>query len=648
MTAVLLTVVLIASVVIYFVYYKPFGPAFVQGLALAVLRLGVAAAIVVLGGALGRRILPAPDQPPLSAAVLQAALGLGILSVGVLVVGRLGLLNLPMLLGALLVTLLALRNPARGWLGSVLGQVVAAVRAAHGFERAVAWLAGLVLAATLVEALAPPAHFDALVYHLLLPKEFLAESRVQVLELNPYSGMPLALEMLYSWAMGLAGAPAAAVLGWMIGGLALAGTYSLGRKLGSGAAWGAVAALLAGFTISGSLGWAYVDWGTALYGIAVLLALPIDRSEARTTDWVLAGLMAGLAIGVKYTAGIAVVAGAAAVVTFAGAVRQRASALAAFGLAAIVAAAPWLLRNLLDTGTPLYPYFGASAAIDPIRQEFFRGGPPELPAGLVLLVPVWASLIGVEGGGPFDASIGPLLIGLLPGLLVVGREMRRQARPLLAFVAAGWLVWIVGARTSNQLVQPRLYYALYPGWAALAGVGFTGFVDLRRRSPRLSTLAKAVVILTVSLTVLGLLVNAAQTRPLEVVLGLEGPEPYLERRLGAFAWAMQRIETPGSRERSLLLWEPRGFYCRPDCLPDTWIDRWYWLRSQGKTSPQIIDGWRSEGITLLLLYRDGMAFVREHDERYRAQDWTALEELLSRLTLIETFGEAYALYGLAP
>lgn len=132
------------------------------------------------------------------------------------------------------------------------------------------------------------------------------------------------------------------------------------------------------------------------------------------------------------------------------------------------------------------------------------------------------------------------------------------------------------------------------------------------------------------------------------MLGLDQPDAYLGRRLGAYAWAMEGLDALDPQERALMLWEPRGFYCRPDCLPDTWIDRWYWLRALDRSNAQILDEWRSQGYTHLLLYRGGMAFVRQHDPRYQSEDWRALEQLLSRLSVVGAFGDAYVLYTLRP
>jgi hypothetical protein len=74
-------------------------------------------------------------------------------------------------------------------------------------------------------------------------------------------GMPQTAEMLYTWAMALAGDPAAASLGWAIGVLTLAGMLGFGlQKLDVDAAWVSAACLVSGYTLASALSWSYVDW----------------------------------------------------------------------------------------------------------------------------------------------------------------------------------------------------------------------------------------------------------------------------------------------------------------------------------------------------------------------------------------------------
>ena len=142
------------------------------------------------------------------------------------------------------------------------------------FGRATGWLILLILGFTLLTALAPPLKFDALVYHLTLPRQYLLVGRMAYLPQNVFWGMPQMAEMLYTWAMSLGGEPAAVVLGWLAGLVTMLGLMGLiADRLGVGPAWAGLAALMCGLTLAIGLAWGYNDWWVILFGLCFLISL---------------------------------------------------------------------------------------------------------------------------------------------------------------------------------------------------------------------------------------------------------------------------------------------------------------------------------------------------------------------------------------
>jgi hypothetical protein len=637
---------LVAVVVLYYVPHKPFLLEDVFGAARALRDLVTAAAILSLAGGLGLRLVPRSHPDTLASASMQASLGLGIFSLGVLVAGLVPIYRAGFGWLALALLAVLLWRPTRAWLTS-LGDLVPSLLSANRFVWAVCGLVGLILIASLAEALAPPAHFDALVYHLALPAEFLSAERLIFTPGNPYWGMPLGAEMLYVWAMAVGRPQTAAVLGWFMGAMALVGVLGLGRGLGRHVGWVGVAVLLTGETLASSLGWAYADWTVALHGVALLVALDACRlvPGVRRAAW--AGVMAGLAFGAKYSAVVGILAGAA-VLLATGRGRERWRLAVAFTAAAALLAAPWLVKNWLAAGTPLYPFIGASPWMEPMRQAFYRGAEAVAPVGEALLTPVLAPLQGVEGAPGYAASLGPLLLGLLPGVALVRRRSRSALICLGVFLLSGWALWIAGRLYSVQLAQSRLYYVLYPAWAVLAGAGFAGLSRIRLPGIRLGRLAAVMVLLPVGLAAITSLLATMRDHRIPAALGLESEEDYRARRLGAYAPAMDALPSLGPQASVLMLWEARGLDCRPVCRPDAWIDRWFSERNTLAGPDAILERWRGEGVTHVLVNRAGMEFIRTSDARYQSQDWQALEDLLGRLDLLSTFGEGYSLFWLPP
>ena len=269
---------LLFVLVLYYAGHKPAEPDQFLALLLAVWRLAAVFGMACLAGGLGALILPAERLHPLTRLALQAGLGFGLLGLGVLVIGS--ILGLPSWLPW----------AALGFLGVLLHRSIWAwLRGWHGlallwrdsgvFERILALLLGSIFLATLAVALAPPLHFDSLVYHMVMPDAYLRAGRVSYLPWIVMSGMPQTAELLYTWVIALAGNPAAAVLGWMFGLLSILGlTGALRQVFDVRAAWVGAAALLAGFTPAWLLAGGYVDWLVFLLSLGALVMLAAWRA----------------------------------------------------------------------------------------------------------------------------------------------------------------------------------------------------------------------------------------------------------------------------------------------------------------------------------------------------------------------------------
>jgi hypothetical protein len=196
------------------------------------------------------------------------------------------------------------------------------------------------------------------------------------------------------------------------------------------------------------------------------------------------------------------------------------------------------------------------------------------------------------------------------------------------------------------LIQTRLYWGLFPAFTVLAALGFWALRRLRLPGVRLERLAGALVVLSLGLTVFRASVSLLETGALPAMLDEQARETYVFRELGWYVPATQSVNE--AQGRTLLLWEPRSFYCLPKCDPDETLDRWLDdLRSLGDPD-SVAHAWRAQGFTHILYYRLGADFIRTSDARYTPEDWRALDALLDSLIVEQTFGDAYVLYALGP
>ena len=234
----------------------------------------------------------------------------------------------------------------------------------------------------LLGSLSPPTDFDVREYHLQGPKEWFEQGRITYLRHNVYTSFPFLSEMLPLTAMVLVG-------DWWEG--ALAGQAVLAcfqmltacvvfaictRWLSASVAWWATLIYLTTpWTLRISL-IAYAEGALTFYLISSTMVafLLIQQNGHRRPLSFLAGLLGGCAMASKYTGLVSVIAPTAMIICW-GLLRRSAQeqpnthielsprdrlqdlipVMSYFAVGVSLMIAPWLLRNLYDTGNPVYP-----------------------------------------------------------------------------------------------------------------------------------------------------------------------------------------------------------------------------------------------------------------------------------------------------
>ena len=684
-----LSLVLAIAVILgaYYLTHKPITPLQVVALGGVGADAGVALLLTILGGAVGRRVLappltPAyrPPLPPLPTELLvgrggrgrgwgvrslgeqvalEAALGWGCISTFMLGLGM-ARLYLPWLIWVLALSALAfLRRDARGWLADVLA-AARALPLPDALSRFSALLVVIVLALGLLWALAPPVMWDALVYHLTLPKLYAQIGSVWLADDFMFKGMPQLNEMLFTAAYLMRGASAAQALGWAFGAvLALGLAAHAGEVLGPRGAALAPALLFASFTIALSLAWAYAELLMMLMTLGVLIALRQWR-QASDQRWLwLAGALAGLTVACKYTGVIVPMASSMMILASPlpllttrearGGARPR--ALLHFAFPAALACAPWLIKNWLLTGNPAYPLLLPTAQMDALRL-FFYNRPDLLERN-----PLWAALIffravfiGAQGQNSYDATLGPLWV-FLPLALAVGwrvlpAERQPELKPLAVFALAAYVIWVGLMFVSYYAVQARLFFAIFPALAIVSAGGLLALEQFNSSALRVSIIARAATAFILGLSLLQLIFHFGAHNPLAYLTGAESARAYRLAHLGGYALALEDVNALPEGARVLFLWEPRSLECAPGrCDPDVIIDRWYHLRRTLRSADNILAQWKTAGFTHVFIDETGVQFVKnESTSPHEATDWAELEALRARLRPARDIGGSYSLY----
>ena len=258
--------------------------------------------------------------------------------------------------------------------------------------------------------------YDALSYHLQLPKEWVALGRIEPLTHNVYSYLPGYVEAAYYHLAVLIGDPIDAVYSCQLLHAAMAlltavvVARTVGRLVGSPLArpvGAAAAVILIGtpwVVVIGSLG--YNEMAVALF-LAVALHILLSQSQATWQYGVMLGLLAAAACGAKLTAAGFVLLPLVIVGMLTIAPRRWLRVFIAGGVAGLIGMLPYLLRNFIYSGNPLFPFatgiFGLAHWSQDQVTNWMAGHVSEAPIGS-RFAELWNELWRYGFGANPDAS----------------------------------------------------------------------------------------------------------------------------------------------------------------------------------------------------------------------------------------------------
>ena len=299
-------------------------------------------------------------------------------------------------------------------------------------------------------ATGPVTDGDALCYHLQVPKVFLMPGAAGFDPDLHETVYPLVTEMLYAVALEFRGPVACRWIQWFLG-LALAANVtamarpSLGRR-----AWWAGAIVLLAPAISNGMSAPLNDVALAAFGAAAIFAWTRLLDRPGPAAAAVAGVLAGLAIGVKYPAlvlfglmggflwrtGLEVVSCRRIVP---GPRRRSWLTLAAvYSLATLAVGGWWYLRAYVHTGNPVYPFFrqafggaGLDEVLDPIKR-------PMAVTSWNLLMALGPLTLQPDRFDSFSHQFGPIFLLFLPAAL-----LDRPPRRVLGLAALGYLFLMI-------------------------------------------------------------------------------------------------------------------------------------------------------------------------------------------------------------
>lgn len=427
---------------------------------------------------------------PVEGIVLRVGTGLAVLSWWVALLGLLGFLQHPLV--AVLSLAIVFAIAGKSWKQNLfvphsfieLEEENDATRGPGPSTETAWWLLGAapLIVFAIGTAWLPPYEYDVLEYHLQVPKEWYRSGHIATLPHNVYSGMPMAAEMwtivpmiflpwLRDWYYG-------ALVGKLVIGLFTLGNAALlfaaGRRLGG--IWAGRAAAIATLAVPWLLyeaGTGLVDGVWAFYTLAALYPLLILLKQLNGVSrplpvWGLAifsGLMAGMAFSVKYPALLMAVLPVLGLWIYVR--RWDWKTLGLYTAAVTIVVAPWLVKNLIATGNPVYPLAGNVFPSDirteaQIAQWNAAHNVPQNHAGQSYSVEQ-----AVQGATIFLGKSPWAGLAVVP-LAVVGlfHPRRKVVLAVAVMLAVTWIIWWGFSHRLERFLIPAIPLA-----CLLAGLG---------------------------------------------------------------------------------------------------------------------------------------------------------------------------------
>ncbi len=482
----------------------------------------------------------------------------------------------------------------------------------------------LVAAAIMILAAVPPVSRDALTHHLAVPKLYLKYGGIYEIPHLTFSYYPMNLDLLYLLPLYFGNDIFPKYIHFMFA-LLTAGMMFRYLKKRLGLAWGLMGALIfLSLPIIVKLSiTVYVDLGLVFFSTAAVFSL-IDWIENRYSlkFLIAAAVYCGLALGTKYNGLVALFILTVSVpysyiVGMKSAGQQPVSTdradlprhqLKAVGYAlvffsvAILVFSPWMIRNYLWKGNPIYPLYhglfanakppsndvrtGSSAdAVDHPDTARQRKSPPRwgpLAIRKVLYQEAWWEIALVplriffqgQDDSPkyFDGKLNPFLL-LLPLLAFIplrsgSDAFRTEKKILAAFIGLFILYAFLQIDMRIRYIAPVI-----PPAVILAVFGLHRMTQLleRRWPPASGSPARIIILLVASalLTYNGAYIYRQfnYVKPFDYLSGQTSRDDYIVRYRPEYSVVQYMNQTlpPNARVLALFLGN-RGYYCDRDII----------------------------------------------------------------------------------
>ncbi len=509
-------------------------------------------------------------------------------------------------------------------------------------------IVGMCLAAN-----APELFFDALVYHLGVPEQWIVRGGIQPLPNVFFSNLVMSMEMLYTGALMLGDEKLCRLLNVSMAVMTSLTVFAIGRRwfdrrtgFWASGIFLTTPLIIFNASISGA------DIASGFYAtVAVMVALnqTLTDEDQISSPW-LVGILTGAALSCKYTSAFVLLP---TWLIYFVAKRMQQSPIRNEIYTAIkmisgtmLVLAPWLIKNLIITGNPVYPFlyhFLPTRALDIGKiNELMAIGWKEfgLHSWIQIIRLPWDLTFYTPTMGTY---IGTVLLFLLPGYLFLGIFIKQRniiTKSLFIIVTLTLLLWVS---------QTRLVRFAISGIPLLVILGSVVLIKHEYSVIVNKTTARLCILILVGW---GLLYSLGYSYPLwdpmGASLGLQSRELYLKQKLMTNYYPIANVINQLQKQSKIYVFgETRRYYFKRHITAPTAHDTNMLLKwlDESKSTIEIWRKLQESGHTHLYVHPQEAVRTRQF-EPYR---WTpdALkrwQELMAQYVKKIAYSEQQALY----
>ncbi|MFH1187077.1 MAG: glycosyltransferase family 39 protein [Candidatus Levyibacteriota bacterium] len=276
----------------------------------------------------------------------------------------------------------------------------------------------------------PEFAFDALWYHLTLPKLYLINSSIYHIPggLLYYSSMPKFTELLYIPALAFSSEIFAKLIHFSFGVLTCIVIYKLSRKF-LPVTFSIIAVIIfySNIVVSWQSTTAYIDLARAFFEILALWGF-IEWVKSRDKKWLIeSGVLIGLAVSVKILSLMSLLIFFILILMQKENMRQKIKNTLLISFPVLVIISPWLILSFINTGNPVYPFLSGLVKINNFNLGFMN------PLNFISEI----LNIFIKAADP----ISPIYLIFIPLILIKYKSFAKSLKLITIYVFLALLGW---------------------------------------------------------------------------------------------------------------------------------------------------------------------------------------------------------------